>query len=104
MYAFTEYKTRSHGADHSRGARQSESLPNAIHSFNPSTVRADQVRDFKIFHLVRSPIQLIVGRRKAGLIKLGDFLANSGAPATGCRLSGAIEYQNGSHRHRDPDL
>jgi hypothetical protein len=36
--------------------------------------------------------------------KAGYFPRQFRAPASGCRLSGTIQYQNGSHRHRDPDL
>jgi hypothetical protein len=37
---------------------------NAVHGFDASAVCAHQIRHFEVFHLIASPIQLLVSRRK----------------------------------------
>jgi hypothetical protein len=64
MYAFPKDKARSYTAHNSGFSRQGESLANAIHGFNARAVCTDQICYLEIFHLIGSPIQLLIRRLK----------------------------------------
>lgn len=64
MYAFAKDKTRSYTAYNSGFSRQGESLTNAINRFDACAVCTDQICYFEIFHLIGSPIQLLIRRLK----------------------------------------
>lgn len=64
MYAFAKDKARSHAAHNRRRSRQAEALPNVIDGFDASAMCTHKIRHLELFHLVRSPIQLLIRRRK----------------------------------------
>jgi hypothetical protein len=64
MYAFTKDKARSHTSHNCRCSRQAKSPPNVIDGLDASAMCAHKVRHLELFHLVRSPIQLLIRRWK----------------------------------------
>ena len=69
MYAFAKDKARSHAAHNRRCSRQGKTLPNAIDGFDACAMCAHKIRHFELFHLVASPIQLLIGRREKGAVR-----------------------------------
>jgi len=47
-----------------RCSRQGETLPNVMHSFDARAMCAHEIRHFEFFHLVGSPVQLLIRRRE----------------------------------------